>query len=93
MINLNKIQPLNDYVVLKYKKEENVTKSGIITGIDKNKKQESIGIVYNFGPKVKDLKKDDNVVYKNYSGTQFKINEEEEYLIIKYEDILAIINK
>lgn len=86
------IKPLNDYVVLKYKKVENIDKSGIILGLDNNKKEESIGIVLNFGPKIKELKENDEVVYKNYSGTKFKIKDEE-YLIIKYEDILAILEK
>jgi chaperonin GroES len=83
------IKPLNDYIVLKYKEEETKTESGIILELDK-KKEESIGIVLNTGPKVTDLKQNDKVVYKNYSGTKFKLNDEE-YLIIKYEDILAIL--
>ncbi|WCA22527.1 co-chaperone GroES [Candidatus Phytoplasma oryzae] len=85
------IKPLSDYVVLKYKKKEN--KSSIIMEIDENKKiEESIGIVYSLGPEIKGLKVNDQVVYKNYSGTKCNIGDEE-YLITKLEDILAIITE
>jgi chaperonin GroES len=84
------IKPLNDYVVLKYKKEENKTKSGIILNLD-DKIQECIGVVVSCGPKVSDIKNNDEVVYKEYSGTKIKI-QGLEYLIIKAEEILALLN-
>jgi chaperonin GroES len=36
------------------------------------------------------VKKGDNVIYSKYSGTDVKIDEEE-YIIVKQSDILAII--
>ncbi|MDV3167156.1 MAG: co-chaperone GroES [Vigna little leaf phytoplasma] len=84
-----KIKPINDYIVLKYKKEEQKTAQGIyLTTEDQNK--DSIGIVVNCGPKVTEIKPNDEVVYKNYSGTKIKV-ENQDYLIIKLEDILAIL--
>ncbi|WP_153369275.1 co-chaperone GroES [Candidatus Phytoplasma sacchari] len=90
---VKKIKPLNDYVVLKCKKIQNKTSEGIILSVEE-KKEESVGIVNNLGPKVKEIQINDEVIYKNYSGTKFKDEyENEEYLIIKQEDILAIIEK
>ena len=42
------------------------------------------------GPEVKAIKKDDFIVYKDYSSTELKLNHRD-YLIIKEEDVLAIV--
>ncbi|TVY12420.1 co-chaperone GroES [Candidatus Phytoplasma pini] len=90
-----KIKPLNGNIVLKYKEEENTTKEGIILNLD-SQKQDSVGVVVCFDSEDDKIKKsgiklNDNVIYKNYSGTKSKI-EGQEYLIVKFEDILAILN-
>lgn len=43
------------------------------------------------GPDVKNIKVDENIVYKEYSTTELKINEVK-YLIVKEEDVLAKID-
>ncbi|HHY96790.1 MAG TPA: co-chaperone GroES [Acholeplasma sp.] len=83
------IKPLNEYVVLSFLKEETKTDSGIILATE-SKDKPSIGIVKAIGPKATDLKVDDKVIYQTYSGTKTKVDGEE-YLIIKAEHILAII--
>ncbi|MBP3059252.1 co-chaperone GroES [Texas Phoenix palm phytoplasma] len=83
------LKPLNDFVVIKTKEEKNVTKSGIILTLEKQT-QDFIGIVLSCGPKVQEIKPNDEVVYKKYSG-KVKINEKE-FLIVKLEDILALVN-
>lgn len=86
-----KIKPINDYIVLEYKKEEQKTEQGIfLTTEDQNK--DSIGIVVNCGPKATEIKPKQQVVYKSYSGSKIKLDNKE-YLIIKYEDILAILDQ
>ena len=82
------LKPLSDHVILSYIKEEEKTASGIILTTEVKDKQ-SMGKVVAIGPKVEDIKVDDKVVYQSYSGTKTKFNDEE-YLIIKAEDILAI---
>ncbi|HHX76022.1 MAG TPA: co-chaperone GroES [Acholeplasmataceae bacterium] len=82
------LKPLSDHVILSYIKEEEKTASGIILTTEAKEKQ-SMGKVVAIGPKVEDIKVDDKVVYQSYSGTKTKFNDEE-YLIIKAEDILAI---
>ena len=91
------IKPLSDRVLLKMKESEVTTKSGIIlAGASKEKPQ--IAEVIEVGPgKVIDgkreemtVKKGDNVVISKYSGTEVKY-EGEEYIILREDDILAII--
>lgn len=82
------LKPLSDHVILSYIKEEEKTASGIILTTEAKEKQ-SMGKVVAIGPKVEDIKVDDKVVYQSYSGTKTKFKDED-YLIIKAEDILAI---
>ncbi|MDO8168064.1 co-chaperone GroES [Candidatus Phytoplasma melaleucae] len=85
-----KIKPLNDYVVLIPKEKDNkIEDSPIYTSTEKQK-QESVGVILDCGPSIKSLKKNDTVVYKNYSGNKINLDEQE-YLIIKEEDIIALL--
>lgn len=91
------LKPLHDNVVLKKEKIEQKTASGIILTGEVNE-QPSFATVYAVGdgnlidgkrvPLT--VKVGDKVVYKKYSTTEFKFNEEE-YLVISEKDILAII--
>ena len=91
------IKPLNDRVLIKMKENEETTNSGIIlAGASKEKPQ--IAEVIEVGPgekidgKIQEMfvKKGDNVIVSKYAGTEIKY-EGEEYLIVKQEDILAIV--
>lgn len=91
------IKPLNDRVLIKMKENEETTKSGIIlAGGSKEKPQ--IAEVIEVGPGKKEdgkiqemcVKKGDNVIVSKYAGTEIKY-EGEEYIIVKQEDILAIV--
>lgn len=91
------LKPLHDNVVLKKEKTEKKTASGIILTGDA-KEQPSFAAVIAVGEgSIVDgkllplsVKIGDKVVYKRYSTTEFKF-EEEEYLIIAEKDILAIL--
>ena len=91
------IKPLSDRVLIKMKQCEETTKSGIILA-NTAKEKPQIAEVIEVGPgKVVDgkreemtVKKGDNVVVSKYAGTEVKY-EGEEYIILKEEDILAII--
>ena len=91
------IKPLSDRVLIKMKENEETTKSGIIlAGASKEKPQ--IAEVIEVGPgeivdgklQVMDVKKGDNIIVSKYAGTEVKY-EGEEYIIVKQEDILAVI--
>ena len=91
------LKPLLDRVVVKMIESEETTKSGIIlTSSAKEKPQ--IATVIEVGPgrmidgKIEEIavKKGDDVVVSKYAGTEIKY-EGEEYIILKEEDILAIV--
>ncbi len=89
--------PLGDRVVLKQLQAEETTKSGIVLpGQNKEKPQQAEVVAVGPGGMVdgKEVKMEvsvgDNVIYSKYSGTDVKIDEEE-YIIVKQSDILAII--
>lgn len=97
-----KIKPTNDNIVIKIPKEEKekVTKSGII--ISRGQDQQAMpekGIVSAIGDgrilmdgrTVKpSVKVGDEVIFSKFAGTKIS-DAEQEYLIIKENDILAII--
>lgn len=92
-----KLVPLGDKVVLKQLVAEETTKSGIVLpGQAKEKPQQAEVIAVGPGGMVDgkeivmQVKVGDRVIYSKYAGTEVKI-EEEEYIIVKQSDIVAII--
>nr|MCR5503782.1 co-chaperone GroES [Lachnospiraceae bacterium] len=92
-----KLVPLGDRVVLKQLEAEETTKSGIVLpGGSKEKPQQAEVIAVGPGGIVEgkevamQVKKGDNVIYSKYAGTDVKLGEEE-YIIVKQSDILAIV--
>ncbi|GFH90884.1 MAG: co-chaperone GroES [Lachnospiraceae bacterium] len=92
-----KLVPLGDRVVLKQLVAEETTKSGIVLpGQNKEKPQQAEVVAVGpggtiDGKEVKmEVKVGDNVIYSKYAGTDVKI-EEEEFIIVKQSDILAVI--
>ena len=89
------IRPLGDRVVIKRIEAVETTKSGIVLpGAAKEKPQEAE--IVSVGPGTEDVKMEvavgDRVLFSKYSGTEVKI-EDKEYIILKQEDILAVIEK
>jgi chaperonin GroES len=88
-----KLVPLADRVVLKQLEAETTTKSGIVlTSSAQEKPQEAEVIAV--GPGTDDVKMEvklgQKVIYTKYAGTTVK-DGEEEYIIVKHNDILAIV--
>ena len=91
------IKPLSDRVLIKMKENEETTKSGIILA-GKAQEKPQIAEVIEVGPgkkiddelQVMDVKKGDKVIVSKYVGTEVKY-ENEEYIIVNQEDILAIV--
>jgi chaperonin GroES len=95
-----KVKPLQDRILVKRVEEETKTKGGIIIP-DTAKEKPQEGLVMAVGPgKVTDsgtrvnpeVKKGDRILFGKYSGTEIKI-EGEEHLILREDDILAVIEK
>jgi chaperonin GroES len=97
MASLN-LRPLGDRVVVKPLANEEVTKSGIVLP-DTAKEKPQQGEVLSVGPGrildsgeriVPDVKAGERVLYAKYSGTEFKLDQDE-LLILREADILAIV--
>lgn len=92
------LRPLGDRVVLKQLEAETTTASGIIlAGAEKEKPQQAEVIAVGPGGVVdgKEVKMEvsvgDKVIYSKYAGTEVKF-EEEAYIIVRQNDILAIMD-
>lgn len=93
------IKPLGNRVLIKMKEGEEKTKSGIIlSGSAQEKPQIAEVIEVGPGEVLKDsnerskmeVKKGDNIIISEYAGTKVKY-EGQEYIIVKQDDILAIV--
>jgi len=97
MVNMIKITPLSDHVLIEPLREEK-KKGGIILPETVEKERQEKGKVVAVGSgKIKDgkrvpleVKKGDIVLFTKYGPNEVKIDGKE-YLIAKEEDILAII--
>ena len=92
------IKPLADRVLIKMKEGEETTKSGIILASNAQEKPQiaeiiEVGPGKNIDGKLEEMyvKKGNNVIVSKYAGTEVKY-EGEEYLIVKQDDILAIVD-
>ncbi len=92
-----KLVPLGDRVVLKQLVAEETTKSGIVLpGQAKEKPQQAEVIAVGPGGIVDgkevemQVKVGQIVIYSKYAGTEVKL-EEEEFIIVKQSDIVAVV--
>jgi len=92
-----KLVPLGDKVVLKQLEAEETTKSGIVLpGQAKEKPQQAEVIAVGPGGMVDgkevtmQVKAGDKVIYSKYAGTDVKLGEDE-YVVVKQNDIVAIV--
>jgi chaperonin GroES len=93
-----KVRPLNDRIIVKRLEEEEKTKGGII--IPDTAKEKPIegkviavgdGRITKEGKKIPmEIKKGDRVLFAKYGGAEIKM-EGEEYLMMKEDDVLAVI--
>ena len=92
-----KLVPLGDRVVLKQTEKEETTKSGIILAAKAQEKPVTSEVIA-VGPGgmvdgkevTMQVKVGDQVIYSKYAGNEVKLDEEE-YVIVKQSDILAIV--
>ena len=95
-----KVRPLHDRLVVRRIEEKESVKGGIIipdTAKEKPQEGEVIAVgngkVLDSGTKVPmDVKAGDKVLFGKYSGTDIKIDGEE-YLILREDEVLAVVEK
>jgi chaperonin GroES len=95
------IRPLGDRVVVKPLEEEERTKGGIVLP-DTAKEKPQHGEVMAVGPgewdedgkrrRPLDVQVGDRVLFAKYAGSEVKI-EDDDYLILRQSDILAVVEK
>ena len=92
-----KLELLGDRVVLKQTEKEETTKSGIILAAKSQEKPVTAEVVA-VGPGgmvdgkevTMQVKVGDQVIYSKFAGNEVKLDEEE-YVIVRQNDILAIV--
>jgi chaperonin GroES len=94
------LKPLADRIVVKPMEAEEVTSGGIVlpdTAKEKPQKGEVVAVgpgkMLDNGKVVEmEVKVGDVIFYSKYGGTEIKINGEE-YVILRQDDVLAVIEK
>ena len=95
---MGKIQPLGDRVLVKVLEAQEKTKGGIVLPDSAKEKPQQAEVVAVGKGRATDagkiapleVKTGDKVLFGKYSGTEIAV-EADEYLILKEEDILAIV--
>ena len=93
------LKPLSDRVIVKAAEAETQTKSGLILADTAKEKPQrgsviavGVGKLSDKGERIAmDVKVGDTVIYSKYGGTEVKVDGEE-YLILRADDIYAIVN-
>ena len=80
------IKPLNNKIVAVKEEPLTKTKSGILLG--EAKETPAYAVVESVGPEVKNIKKGDKIIYKDFSITNIKVDDKD-YIIVADEDVLA----
>jgi len=97
---MSKIKPLADYLLIEPLQKETTLPSGIVIP-DTAKEKPQEGRVAEVGPGRRDedgkrvameIKVGDIVMYKKWGGTEVKV-EGKEMLLVKEEDVLAIVER
>ena len=84
------IKPLGERIIVKPLKQEEKTEGGIFLPETASKEKPQQGNVIAVGPDFKGVKKGDKVLFAKYAGAEVEI-ENEKYLVLGEDDVLAII--
>ncbi|HZS90253.1 MAG TPA: co-chaperone GroES [Chloroflexota bacterium] len=93
-------KPLGDRILVKPLSREETTKSGIVLpDTAKERPQQGTVVAVGSGARLKsgelrplEVKEGQRVLFAKYSGTEFKIDNEE-YLFLREPDVLAVIEE
>jgi chaperonin GroES len=93
------LKPLGSNVIVKPITREEMTKSGIVLP-DTAKERPQEGTILAVGPgrtldngsrEQIEVSPGQKVLFQKYAGTEFKLDDDEELLILKHGDILAVV--
>lgn len=86
------IKPLGERIVVRPSKQEDKTKGGLYLPETADKDKSQQGEVVAVGSDFKNVKNGDTVIFAKYGGTDIKI-ENEDYLVLGKDDVLATLEK
>lgn len=98
---MSKLKLLDDRVAIRPANKETVSQGGIVIPDNASKEEPSRGEVVYVGPGKKgedgnpaslSVQSGDDILFSKYAGTKVKVNGEE-LLVMREEDILAIVEK
>lgn len=87
------LKPIGERIVVKMIEVEEKTASGIVlpsSAKEKPQVAEVVAVSESIEDNKASIKVGDKVIYSKYSGTEVKL-EKDEYIIVKIEDVLAIV--
>ncbi len=87
-----KIKPIGDRVLIKIEDAPEKTKSGLYIPTQAQEKTQTGKVTAVGDSKDIPVKVGDMVVYNKYSGTSLK-DGDDEYLVVKSEDLVAVVSK
>ena len=95
------IQPVAGYVLVEPQKKEKTTASGIVlpeSHEDKPQQGKVLAVgdtfITDYGTKKESpVKVGDVIIYREWGGKEYKQDNEPELLILKFDDIMAVISK
>ena len=92
-----KIKPRGKQILVEPDPEESrVSDTGIIIPHTTEQEQKAIGTVLAVGPEIKDIKRDDRVIYAKFGGEQISLHgstNKVDYVLLYDEDVLAFIEE
>lgn len=93
------LRPIGDHIIVKVASKEETSASGIIIPDTVDKERPEKGEVISVGPgkmlengslSQMSVKQGDEVVFKKYAPDEIEV-EDEEYLVIRMDDVMAVI--
>lgn len=86
-MNLMKMRPINEHVLVRVEKEESTEVAGVTIHNTKNEQTQEYGEVIDPGDT--ELSAGDRIYFKSYSSIPIKIDGEDHHFV-KYEEIIAV---
>jgi chaperonin GroES len=96
-----KVRPLGDRIVVRRQEAQEKTAGGLfLPDTAKNKPQRGKVLAVGAGKLLKDgtrrglqVKEGDNILFTNWAGEEYKARQTENILIMREEDVLAVIDE
>lgn len=86
------IKPLNDYIIVRPLKGDEMTKSGFYVPDSAQSNTPESGEVVAVGEEVKNIKEGENIFFRKYAPDEITFDDEQ-YLVVSYKDVIGKYGK